>query len=165
MPAPPLNALPYELRLPLAPSVNHYYLNALGTVRRGPKAGKRYVGRRISPKGVAFRVEVIKAARSGHRTPPRLGGRLALEVLVVPPDRRAFDLDNRIKALQDALTHAGVIEDDALFDDVRVIRWSPAPPGAMFLRIRRFDDNDTFDLAASFGLTGNDLIAVASATS
>ena len=146
-----------ELRLPLAPSLNHYYLNAKRKVRRGPNAGKTYIGRQISSEGVAFRAEVAKAVRAGHRVPPRLSGRLAIEILLVPRDRRPFDLDNRLKATWDALTEAGVIADDALFDELRVARGNAAASGAMFLRIRRFDPAYAMALAAELGTVAGGL--------
>ena len=36
------------------------------------------------------------------------------------PDRRRRDLDNLLKALLDSMTHAGVMQDDALIEDLRV---------------------------------------------
>jgi len=43
-------------------------------------------------------------------------------VELFPPDRRKRDVDNILKALLDALTHAGVYEDDSFIDDLRVVR-------------------------------------------
>ena len=42
----------------------------------------------------------------------RIEGPYALHVEFCPPDRRRRDLDNRIKALSDAITEAGLVEDD-----------------------------------------------------
>lgn len=42
----------------------------------------------------------------------RIEGPYALHVEFCPPDRRKRDLDNRIKALSDAITEAGLVEDD-----------------------------------------------------
>ena len=40
------------------------------------------------------------------------GGGLAIAVTLFPPDRRRYDLDNRLKAVLDSLTEARVWEDD-----------------------------------------------------
>ena len=38
------------------------------------------------------------------------------------PDRRRWDIDNRVKAVQDLLMEAGIIEDDSLVWDLNVRR-------------------------------------------
>ncbi|MEY4713325.1 MAG: hypothetical protein RIS88_2775 [Pseudomonadota bacterium] len=38
------------------------------------------------------------------------------------PDRRRRDLDNTLKATQDAMTHAGIWDDDSQIDDLRIVR-------------------------------------------
>jgi crossover junction endodeoxyribonuclease RusA len=38
------------------------------------------------------------------------------------PDRRRRDLDNLLKAVQDALAHAGVYDDDSQIVDLRIRR-------------------------------------------
>ena len=51
---------------------------------------------------------------------------MALEVLFQTADRRCWDMDNRIKALQDCLAMAGVIEDDRQIQRLLVERQSTA---------------------------------------
>ena len=93
---------------PLPPTINHAY-----GVRRGG-------GRFIKPAGIAFRATVADiVAAAGH---PILTGRLALFVAIHPANRIRQDLDNRSKALQDALTHAGVWTDDEQIDDLHLVR-------------------------------------------
>ena len=54
---------------------------------------------------------------------PKLGDkRLQMQVTLYPRDRRKQDIDNRIKALWDALTDAGVYNDDEQIDILIVQR-------------------------------------------
>lgn len=75
----------------------------------------------ISPQGVAFREAVALAAKlHGEKAP---AGRLEVGVMLYPPDRRKRDIDNYgAKSLLDALTHAGIIEDDSLIDRLVIER-------------------------------------------
>ena len=43
-------------------------------------------------------------------------------ISLFPPDRRKRDLDNVLKALLDALQHAGCYDDDSQLDDIRIVR-------------------------------------------
>lgn len=52
-----------------------------------------------------------------------------------PPDRRARDLDNILKALLDALAHAGVYADDSEIDELHIYRLPARAPGTVFLTI------------------------------
>ena len=74
--------------------------------------------------------------RQGRPAKP-LSGRLWVEVLAYPPDRRRRDLDNLGKASFDSLTHALVIEDDGLFDDMRFIRAGTTDGGMLKVTIGR----------------------------
>jgi crossover junction endodeoxyribonuclease RusA len=97
-----------SLTLPLPPTINHYY----GQRRNG--------GRFIKPAGEAFRKAVAEiVAEAGHKT---LEGRISLFAAIYPANRIKQDLDNRSKALQDALTHAGVWLDDEQIDELHLIR-------------------------------------------
>jgi len=97
----------YSLLLPLSPTINTYY---------GTRGKKRY----IKPEGVAFRKEVLLAVRQSKI--PMLTGRLCLVVRVCPRDKRMQDISNRIKALEDALQHAGAFVNDEQIDDLQVTR-------------------------------------------
>ena len=48
---------------------------------------------------------------------------------LVPADRRRWDIDNRIKSLQDALQVSGVYADDSQIDELRIVRHDVVIPG------------------------------------
>ena len=103
-----------SLVLPFPPSLRQYYRSAVigGSVRVYMSAeGKRY------------RNDVVSQCVSSksHFDWPHTG-RLGVEVTLRRKDRRKYDLDNHLKALLDALQHAGVILDDSQIDDLRVTR-------------------------------------------
>ena len=114
----------YSLTLPLSPSINSYY---------GAAGNRRY----IKAAGVAFRAQVVLAVALAKM--PKLTGRLCLVIRVFPRDKRASDLDNRVKSLQDALQHAGVFEDDSQIDDLSVTRGMIVKGGRIELMIGELD--------------------------
>jgi crossover junction endodeoxyribonuclease RusA len=114
------------LTLPLPPTINHAY----GQRRGG--------GRFIKPAGLAFRQAVAEiVAEAGHKT---LEGRIALFAAIHPADRRRQDLDNRSKALQDALTHAGVWLDDEQIDSLHLVRREPVKGGMVRVVITEIEN-------------------------
>lgn len=97
------------LNLPFPPTVNNYYAQT----RRG-----RY----ISGKGKIFRTEVRKCCRQQQVIDLALKDRFHVEVILYPPDNRTRDLDNYMKALLDAITHADLWEDDSQIDTLTIHR-------------------------------------------
>lgn len=93
------------IRIPFPPSVNHYYQRFRNHVS-------------ISKRGRDFRKSVVEIL--GPMTPRK--GRLAVVLVLCPPDRRRRDIDNFQKGLFDALTKSGVWEDDSQVDFLCVIR-------------------------------------------
>lgn len=96
-----------RISLPWPPSVNHYW--------RRSKNGMMH----ISAEGVAFR-ECAKWNAIQQNAPKQLTGDLIVDIEAFMPDRRRRDLDNILKALLDALTHAGVWMDDCQIVDLRI---------------------------------------------
>lgn len=98
---------PREIVLPWPPSVNHYW--------RRSKNGMMH----ISAEGLAFR-EAVGWNAVQQKAPKQLTGDLIVDIEAFMPDRRRRDLDNILKALLDALTHAGVWLDDSQIVDLRI---------------------------------------------
>ena len=103
------------LTLPYPPSVNHYW-------------GVRGIHRYLGVKGKFFRLKVSEAVATLNR--PTLTGRIAVFVSLYPPDKRNRDIDNVLKALLDALEHAGCYENDSQIDDIRIVRCEPRKGGS-----------------------------------
>ena len=95
------------LELPFPPTVNTYW---------------RRVGSKtlISQKGRAYAEQVAWITRHSARFPA--GKRAAIMVEAYMPDKRNRDLDNLFKALLDSLVKAGVLVDDSVIDDLRIVR-------------------------------------------
>lgn len=109
------------LTLPLPPSVNCYW-------RKNPR------GMFITKEGKEFRrkVEEIVADRNALKFGSE---RLFLAVRLCMRDRRPNDLDNRLKALCDALAHAGVFDDDEQIDELMVLRGPIVKGGECYVMI------------------------------
>lgn len=112
----------FTYKLPYPPSVNHIY----SRTKRG--------GVMLDDKARAYREEVIYTIGKGHTT---LTGRLRVEVDAYMPDKRKRDIDNIFKALNDAMSHAGVWKDDSQIDDLRVIRRGVESPGYVLVSVEQ----------------------------
>lgn len=95
-----------KLTLPFPPTVNHMW----------GFAGKR---KYLKKEAHEFRRLVQEACIEANA---KIDGRIAIFIALYPPNNRKFDLDNRIKALQDALEHAGVYLDDEQIDTIICVR-------------------------------------------
>ena len=116
-----------RLELPFPPSVNRYWRHV------GMGGGVRVL---LSREGRRYK-EAVRA-RVGTGEP--LTGRLAVDVRLYPPDRLRRDIDNfGGKALLDALTEAGVWQDDSQLDELRIRRCAVCPGGRCVVDIRRLD--------------------------
>jgi len=102
------------LELPFPPSLNHYYRH-LGHVTLISRRGREYRN-----------LVIALLAKQGIRP---LVGALNLELELYPPDRRRRDADNAMKALLDALAHAGVYQDDSQIMHLEVWKLPPVAGG------------------------------------
>ena len=89
--------------------VNNYYSKS------------KHGGRFISHKGRKFRAEVADAIGE-QASGVFVDHRMLVEIILFPPDKRVRDVDNYNKALLDAISEAGLWEDDQLIDQLFVYR-------------------------------------------
>ena len=114
-----------ELRLPYPPSVNQYYRKFRNTMV-------------ISERGRKF----LKEVKATVGIVPMQVGRLRVEIEVHPPDRRKRDIDNVCKATLDALTKAGVYQDDSQIDILVVIRRGIVPDGCLQITVEKVKQSE-----------------------
>lgn len=110
------------LALPLPPSMNSYWLRSSRGIFLS-KAGKEF---RQQVAEIIAEQRCLKFGTS----------RLFMAVRLCMRDKRASDLDNRLKALCDALEHAGIFDDDEQIDELRVLRGPIVKGGECFVLIR-----------------------------
>ncbi|ONG20767.1 hypothetical protein BXT95_14770 [Escherichia coli] len=74
-----------------------------------------------------------------RRLPKPTSAPASVEIVLFPPDNRIRDLDNYNKALFDALTHAGVWEDDSQVKRM-LVEWGPViPEGKVEITISKYE--------------------------
>lgn len=109
--------------LPWPPSNNHYW-------------GTRDKYRYLTERGKQYREDVLAACYQAYCGKPAIM-RSAVRIVIEaqPPDRRARDLDNLLKAPLDALAKAGVFIDDKQVDDLRIYRGGIVSGGRLMITI------------------------------
>jgi len=105
------------------PSVNNYYGHT--------KTGIMY----LKKSGNAYRDVVAKSVTEQHAKDIICGQRIWVEVVLHPPDQRIRDLGNYDKCLMDALTHAGVWDDDSQIDQQMLLRGVPIRGGMVKIKM------------------------------
>ncbi|HBD5300496.1 TPA: RusA family crossover junction endodeoxyribonuclease, partial [Escherichia coli] len=121
-----------KLILPFPPSVNTYWRHP----NKGAFSGKSLIsaaGRKFQSAACAAIVEQLR------RLPKPTSAPASVEIVLFPPDNRIRDLDNYNKALFDALTHAGVWEDDRQVKRM-LVEWGPViPKGKVEITISKYE--------------------------
>ena len=109
----------FMYQVPFPPSVNHIY-------QRTKK------GVFLTKQATDYRLEVMATIGRGHLT---LNYPLSVSVDLYPPDKRKRDIDNTMKALLDALTHAGVWKDDSQIVQLIINRRDIESPGRALVTV------------------------------
>jgi crossover junction endodeoxyribonuclease RusA len=92
----------------------------------------------ISKAGREFKAQVSDYVVE-YRVPKLGKARLEMKVVIFPKDRRKQDIDNRIKALWDALGDAGVFDDDEQIDVLMIERGEIKKGGGVLVIIDILD--------------------------
>jgi crossover junction endodeoxyribonuclease RusA len=115
-----------DLLIPFPPSVNTYW---------NFRGARRF----LTPKAVKFKAEVLAAFRESKH--PGFGdSRLAVSIVLNPPDRRLRDIDNIAKSTLDALCQAGAFDDDSTIDGLLIVRREIIPGGRALVSVLSLDD-------------------------
>ena len=117
---------PVELRLPWPPSVNTIWRNVV--INERPRTLLSQAGR----DWFAIAAGQVMQQRAGVR----ILGRAAVDLTLHAPDRRAIDIDNRAKAVLDALTKGGIWHDDGQVDVLTVRRADVMRGGLAVVRVQ-----------------------------
>jgi crossover junction endodeoxyribonuclease RusA len=88
----------------------------------------------ISKAGREFKAQVADYVVE-YRVPKLGSARLEMKVVIFPRDRRKQDIDNRIKALWDALGDAGVFDNDEQIDILHIERGEIKKGGGVLVYI------------------------------
>lgn len=110
------------LYLPWPPTVNSYYKVA--------RSGVRYLDKNVG----IFRDRIAESI-SEQCPGLYLDEPIFMEVYLFPPDKRKRDLDNYMKGLLDALTEAGLWEDDSLIHQLHIYRGARVDGGQVKVEI------------------------------
>ena len=111
-----------EFYLPWPPSVNSLYATYKGR-RIKSKRGRQYV--------IDVRNCILESGLSGSR----FDSPVTIELTMSAPTNRKYDVSNHLKAYEDALVQAGMIEDDHLIEYGHIKKAEISKGGYLFVRI------------------------------
>lgn len=114
------------LELPLPPSVNTYWRNFRG----------RTV---LSASGREYKL-LVQEYVATHNLPKFGNARLSASITIFPRDKRKQDIENRLKALNDALQDAGLFDDDEQFDRIYICRGSIKKGGGCTITVATIEN-------------------------
>ncbi|HDR1273176.1 TPA: RusA family crossover junction endodeoxyribonuclease [Pasteurella multocida] len=121
-----VNGYQLVLELPFPPTVNTYW-------RRVGNSTK------ISEKGRKYARDIAWLTR-GKRFPEDKRASVFVEAFM--PDGRKRDIDNLLKALLDSLVKAGVLVDDSIVDELRIVRRKVVKNGLVRVHIGEWEDDN-----------------------
>lgn len=93
----------------LPPTVNHMY-----------RTGNRNRFKTLEVR--EYQQYVVNRLRNEWQGRKAMDGRIEIRLVFTTNNKRRWDIDNRVKALQDCLSMAGVIRDDSQVDALHVER-------------------------------------------
>lgn len=105
-----------RFKIEFPPTVNHIWKRGKGRTYL-TKQGREWYARQV----VLLQQQLQDQAWEGS------SARVAVRIDLHAPNKRKWDIDNRTKCVFDALVKAGVLKDDELIDDLRVVRGEVDP--------------------------------------
>jgi len=119
----------YTLTLPISPSINNYF---------GTHCKFTYPSIYIKTKGKEYR-KTINTYITKNNLKLRANIPLSLKITIHPARNNKWDLDNRLKSLLDALTHAEVWEDDSLIHKMTIEKAPKVKDGQIIIEISKYE--------------------------
>jgi crossover junction endodeoxyribonuclease RusA len=123
------------LSLPFPPSMNTYWRTFRGMTV-------------LSKQGREFKAAVADYVVE-YKVPKLGDSKLRVSMVLFPRDKRKIDIDNRIKAVLDALQDAGVFNDDFQVDELSIVRGKTIKGGAIRVLIEQIETSDSSGSSSS----------------
>lgn len=108
----------------LPPTINHAHISS---------HGRRFRSRECRD----FQEYAVDILRQAFKWDNPYSDRVALEIIFSSSNKRRWDIDNRVKPLQDCLAMAGIIEDDSQID-LLIVKRRYGPKSYTKLTLKNF---------------------------